>query len=100
GTPVGYAMGRDGRMSIQLGPIVADDAAIARALLMRALAAAGRPAILDVPEPHSAFVAWLKDCGAVHQRGYTRMVLADAGKTGGVLPSPAPLFAIGGPELG
>jgi GNAT superfamily N-acetyltransferase len=92
----GYALGRDGRMSIQLGPIVADDAAIARALLMRAFAAARRPAILDVPEPHADVVAWLKGCGAVYQRGYTRMVLGDAD----VLPPPDPLFAIGGPELG
>jgi GNAT superfamily N-acetyltransferase len=92
----GYALGRDGRKSIQLGPIVADDAAIARALLTRAVGAARRPAILDVPEPHADVVAWLTGCGAVYQRGYTRMVLGEVG----VLPPPDRLFAIGGPELG
>lgn len=95
-TIAGYALGRDGRMSIQLGPVVADDAATARALLQRAHAAARRPAILDVPEPHADFIAWLKASGAVYQRGYTRMVRGDAA----ILPPPDPLFAIGGPELG
>lgn len=96
GAIAGYALGRDGRMSIQLGPVVADDEATARALLARAHGAARRPAILDVPAPHAGFRAWLEAGGAVYQRGYTRMVLGDAA----ILPAPDPLFAIGGPELG
>lgn len=96
GAIAGYALGRDGRMSIQLGPVVADDAAIARALLARAHAAARRPAILDVPEPQADFLAWLTASGAVYQRGYTRMVRSDTA----ILPPPDPLFAISGPELG
>jgi GNAT superfamily N-acetyltransferase len=96
GRIAGFVLGRDGRMSNQLGPLIADDEATARALLARAAAATGAPAILDVPDRHAGFQAWLASVGAVKQRDYTRMVLGPPS----VLPPPDPLFAIAGPELG
>ena len=96
GRIAGYVLGRDGRLTNQLGPLVADDEAIARALLERALAATGADAILDVPDAHAGIQAWLAGHGAIRQRGYTRMTLGPTD----VLPPPGALFAIAGPELG
>lgn len=95
-TLVGVVLGRDGRLSNQLGPVLADDAAIARALIARAVQATARAAILDVPDPHADLQAWLRDGGAVKQRDYTRMLLGPPD----TLPPPDPLYAIAGPELG
>ena len=96
GRIAGFVLGRDGRLTNQIGPLVAEDAATARALLVRALVASGADAILDVPDAHADFQAWLARHGAVTQRGYTRMVLGPSD----VLPPPEGLFAIAGPELG
>jgi GNAT superfamily N-acetyltransferase len=93
---VGFVLGRNGRLSNQIGPVMADYPTIARALLARALIATRAAAILDIPDCHADLQAWLQGQGAVIQRGYTRMVL---GATD-LLPSPEPLFAIAGPELG
>jgi GNAT superfamily N-acetyltransferase len=96
GALVGCVLGRDGRLSNQLGPVLADDADVARALIARALARTGRAAILDVPDPHAPLQTWLHAHGAVTQRGYTRMLLGAPA----TLPPPERLFAIAGPELG
>ncbi|MBI3514492.1 MAG: hypothetical protein HY060_10580 [Proteobacteria bacterium] len=96
GRIAGFVLGRDGRMTHQLGPLLADDDATARALLVQAWAAIDAPAILDVPDAHAGFLAWLTGLGAVTQRPYTRMVLGPTT----VLPPPDTLFAIAGPELG
>jgi GNAT superfamily N-acetyltransferase len=96
GAIAGFALGRNGRLSNQLGPVMADDAATARALLGAALRATGRAAILDLPERHGEFHAWLRAAGAQPQRDYTRMLLGPPG----ALPPPDNLFAIAGPELG
>ena len=96
GAIAGFVLGRDGRLTNQLGPVIADDEPIARALLRAALRATGRAAILDLPDRHAEFQAWLRAAGAVKQRDYTRMLLGAPT----VLPPPDPLFAIAGPELG
>jgi GNAT superfamily N-acetyltransferase len=96
GRIAGYVLGRDGRMTHQLGPLVAEDAATARALLAAAWQAIDAPAILDVPDVHAGFQAWLAGQGAARQRPYTRMVLGPAD----TLPPPESLFALAGPELG
>lgn len=96
GALAGYALGRNGRLSDQLGPVMADDEGTARALLGAALRATGRAAILDLPDRHATFQAWLHAAGAVQQRDYTRMLLGPAD----ALPPPDPVFAIAGPELG
>lgn len=96
GRIAGFVLGRDGRMTNQIGPLLAEDEAVARALLARALAETAAPAILDVPDVHTGFQAWLAGHGTVKQRDYTRMVLGPRD----VLPPPDPLYAIAGPELG
>lgn len=96
GALAGCVLGRDGRLSNQLGPVLAEEESVARALIARALGAGGRAAILDVPDPHADLQAWLHANGAVTQRGYTRMLLGAPA----TLPPPDPLYAIAGPELG
>jgi GNAT superfamily N-acetyltransferase len=94
GAIVGYAMARPGRTAAQIGPVVADDAEVARALLAR-MGEAGGPAILDVPDAHGALSGWLRQGGAARQRGYTRMTL---GRSPG-LEAPGAVYALAGPEL-
>lgn len=101
GQIAGYVLGRDGRAALQLGPLVADDEAVARALLGTAAASLGRasldgPCILDMPDGQAGLGAWLQGLGAATQRGFTRMVLGPAD----ILPPPEPIYAIAGPELG
>jgi hypothetical protein len=96
GKIAGFVLGREGRVAISLGPVVADSEAIALALLAKAAAAAPGPFIIDVPETHRAIRAWLKVQGATTPRGYMRMTLGEAEG----LEDPAHLFALAGPELG
>lgn len=92
----GYVLSRNGRTAMQVGPIVARDAATARALLAAATSAARGPFVLDVPEPHGEVAALLRDHGASSPRGFMRMTRGAPG----ALASPSGLFAISGPELG
>lgn len=101
GRIVGYALGRDGRMTAQVGPLVAEDDAVALALLSRAAAALALPAILDVPDRHAAIGDWLRQAGGTAPRRFWRMVLGEStiGARAG-LDDPHRLYAIAGPELG
>jgi GNAT superfamily N-acetyltransferase len=92
----GFVLGREGRMAISLGPVVADNEAIALALITKAAASAPGPFIIDVPQAHRAVQAWLQAQGATSPRGYMRMTLGEAKG----LDDPAHLFALAGPELG
>lgn len=96
GKIVGYVLGRDGRMTAQIGPLVAEDDAIALSLLSRAAAAAALPAILDVPDRHAAIGDWLRQAGGTAPRRFWRMVLGEAAG----LDDPRRLYALAGPELG
>jgi GNAT superfamily N-acetyltransferase len=96
GAIAGCVLGRNGRLTNQIGPVMADDAPTARALLATALRATGRAAILDLPDRHAELQDWLRAAGALKQRDYTRMLLGPPT----TLPPPDPLFAIAGPELG
>ena len=94
GRCVGYAMGRPGRRAAQIGPVVAADPAIALALMSR-MTALGASVILDVPDAHDTLSGWLRDNGAIRERGFTRMTL-------GTCPGLADarcLYALAGPEL-
>jgi GNAT superfamily N-acetyltransferase len=94
GRCVGYAMGRPGRRAAQIGPVVADDPAIALALMSR-MTALGALVILDVPDVHDSVSDWLRGNGAIRERGFTRMTL-------GTCPGLADtrcLYALAGPEL-
>jgi len=92
----GFVLGRDGRLSWHLGPIVADNEATALALLSAAAAMLAQPLIVDVPEPHRQLRDWLVDRGATAPRRYTRMLRA-ADRTSGEAQC---VFALAGPELG
>jgi hypothetical protein len=96
GKIAGFVLGREGRVAISLGPVVADSEAIALALVATAAAAAPGPFIIDVPETHRTLRAWLEARGAKTPRGYMRMTLGEAKG----LDDPAHLFALAGPELG
>lgn len=101
GGTCGYVLGRDGRTTSQVGPIVADNDRVALALLSRAVAAADLPAMLDVPDRHAAACAWIAEHGGTAPRRFWRMVLGEfpLGGPGG-LEDPRCLYALAGPELG
>ena len=50
GRIAGFLLGRDGRLAAQLGPLLAEDDAIACALLARALAAIDGPLFVDLAD--------------------------------------------------
>jgi len=93
---VGFVLGREGRVATSLGPVVADNEAVALALIARAAASAPGPFIIDVPVAHGAVRAWLEGQGATSPRGYMRMTLGEAKG----LDDPSHVFALAGPELG
>jgi hypothetical protein len=93
---VGFVLGREGRVATSLGPVVANDEAVALALISKAAADAPGPFIIDVPEAHHALQDWLKGQGATSPRGYMRMTLGEAEG----LDDPRHVFALAGPELG
>jgi hypothetical protein len=74
---------------------VADDAAIATALIEVSIGRGGR-FMLDVPDAHADVTRFLVGRGAVRERGYMRMTLGDAPE----LAEPGCVFALAGPELG
>lgn len=96
GKTMGFVLGREGRVATSLGPVVADNEAIALALIAKAAASSPGPFIIDVPEAHRGVRAWLEGQGATSPRGYMRMTLGEAKG----LDDPRHLFALAGPELG
>jgi GNAT superfamily N-acetyltransferase len=93
---VGFALARNGRESLQVGPVVAEDEQIALDLLDRVLGALDCPIYIDVPDDQEMVSAWLKSRGFTIQRPFTRMLL---GRTE-PFDQPGQIFAIAGPELG
>lgn len=96
GRIAGFVLGREGRVATSLGPVVADNEAVAVALIARAAASEAGPFIMDVPVVHRAVRAWLEAQRATTPRGYTRMTLGEAKG----LDDPSHVFALAGPELG
>lgn len=96
GRIVGTVLARDGRRATQLGPLVAEDSAIATALLAAALPAIVGPVYVDVADAQRALRAWLESAGFTAQRPWTRMLLGRDNSFDDV----ARVFAIAGPELG
>ena len=95
GRLVGFALVRPGRRALHLGPVTANRAEIAQALVSRALAGARGPIVIDVPDHQDRFQAWLTSAGFVPVRPFTRMLRGTA-----ALGDPKRAFAIAGPELG
>jgi GNAT superfamily N-acetyltransferase len=95
GRLVGFVLARPGRRALHLGPITANRAEIAQALVSRALAGVKGPIVIDVPDAQDRFQAWLTSVGFLPVRPFTRMLrgLAELG-------DPKRTFAVAGPELG
>ena len=92
----GFLLGRTGRRAGQIGPLVADDGAIAAALLDHAINAVAAPVYIDVMSDKQETLTQLKAAGFVHERPYTRMML-DRSESFQELSR---TFAVAGPELG
>jgi GNAT superfamily N-acetyltransferase len=92
----GYLLGRDGRVMNQLGPLVAEDDAVATDLLARAIGSIYSPIAIDLPDRHVKLRAWLNSLGFAAERPLTRMAYG----TKVAFDDAARLFAIAGPELG
>lgn len=94
---VGYCLGRSGSHCEQLGPVIAEDATVARALLAAALQRCfHRDVILDATESHAAWLGMVEGAGFEWQRPFCRMCLGGDSTFG----PPSRQFAIAGPELG
>jgi GNAT superfamily N-acetyltransferase len=94
---VGYCFGRPGYLFRQLGPLVAEDAAVARDLVTGCLAGhAGEKVAIDVPLHLSEWIAWLESTGFITERPFLRMCRGETQCPG----IPALQFAIAGPEFG
>jgi GNAT superfamily N-acetyltransferase len=95
GRLVGFALARPGRRALHLGPVTANRAEIAQALVSRALAGAKGAVVIDVPDHQDRFQAWLTSAGFLPVRPFTRMLRGTA-----ALGDPMRTFAVAGPELG
>ena len=95
GSLVGYALGRDGHAAMHIGPIVAEDQAIGRALVSRALAPIEGPVIMDVPDQQAAVRVVLGSQGFRPVRTFMRMVRGAAPE----VEEGSCIMALAGPEL-
>jgi len=97
GRIVGFMLGRDGRVMRQLGPVVAEEEGIARALLACGLrAVAGSRVTVDLADRHAGIGKWLAGLGFKAERPLTRMIH----ESDRAFDDPARLVAVAGPELG
>jgi GNAT superfamily N-acetyltransferase len=87
----GFILGREGRESRQLGPLVARNPQVAQELLAGALARVGTPLYIDLADHAGAPPA-----GFQFQRPFTRMVHGSRSAPGNA----AQVFLVAGPELG
>jgi GNAT superfamily N-acetyltransferase len=91
----GYVLARDGRLATQIGPVVADNAETAVALIATAMHAGAPPYMLDVPDAHTGLTEWLERQGATAPRGFMRMLRHPYPP----IESERHVFALAGPEL-
>jgi len=92
----GFVMARPGRLSAQIGPLVAEDDATAVALLARAGRAIGGPVCLDLFDERRAVRDWLDGHGFRPLTRFFRMVRGPAA----IAPAVHRTYVIAGPELG
>lgn len=95
GTLRGFVLGRDGREATQIGPMMADNPAVAIELVDAALARVSGRVYVDSLDRHRELNAHLAMRGFDIQRGFTRMLLDRSA----AFDDPARTFAIAGPEL-
>jgi GNAT superfamily N-acetyltransferase len=93
---VGFLLGRDGRLAAHLGPLIADDDAIARALVARALDAIDGLLFIDLADSKTELRRFLDAHGFAAVRPFTRMLCGASAR----FDDPARTFAVVGPEFG
>jgi GNAT superfamily N-acetyltransferase len=93
---VGFSLGRDGRIAAQIGPLVAENDAIACAILARALAGIAMPLFIDLADAKPEVRMFLEARGFAAVRPFTRMLHGRSAR----FDDPARTFAVAGPEIG
>lgn len=96
GAIAGFMMGRDGRIASHIGPLIAENDAVARALLARALAAIDGPIFIDFADAKTETGRWLAEAGFASSRPFTRMLLGRNAR----FDDPQRTYAVVGPEFG
>jgi GNAT superfamily N-acetyltransferase len=96
GRVAGFMLGRNGRSASQVGPVVAEDDAVANMLLARALPGIDGPIYLDLADAKTGTRLWLAERGFSAQRPLMRMLYRRP--TG--FDDTARTFAVVGPEFG
>jgi GNAT superfamily N-acetyltransferase len=91
-----FLLGREGRESVQLGPLVARDPETAKALLLAGLKNVPAPLYVDVADHAVGLHALLEQAGFEFQRPFTRMVRGRAHAPGDATR----VYLVAGPELG
>lgn len=96
GKLAGFMLGRDGRIAAHLGPLIAQDDAVARALLAHALVAIDGPIFIDFADGKNGTARWLAAAGFAPARPLTRMLLGRSER----FDDPVKTYAVVGPEFG
>jgi ribosomal protein S18 acetylase RimI-like enzyme len=96
GTIVGFLLGRDGRLAKHVGPLIAEETAVACALLNRALAGLDGPVFIDFADAQAPVRAFLEARGFASVRPFTRMLY----RTSSPFDDASRTFAVVGPEFG
>jgi hypothetical protein len=92
----GFVLGRPGRATLHIGPLIARDPDIATALVTRAITQERAPVSIDVPDDQRVFRQRLTLAGFAPLRPFIRMLRCNS-----TVAAEARLtFAIAGPELG
>jgi GNAT superfamily N-acetyltransferase len=96
GRIAGFALGRDGGIAGQVGPLIAEDDTIACALLTRAVDALGGALFIDLADAKTDVRHFLEARGFAVVRPFTRMLYGTSAR----FDDPARTFAVVGPEFG
>jgi GNAT superfamily N-acetyltransferase len=96
GRIVGFSLGRDGGLASHIGPLIADDDAVACALAARALDAIEGRIFIDLADAKTELRSYLDACGFAVARPFTRMAFGSSAR----FDDAARTFAVAGPEYG
>jgi GNAT superfamily N-acetyltransferase len=92
----GFMLGRDGGLAAHIGPLIADDDAIACALAVRALDGLEGPVFVDLADSKTELRGVLDARGFTAVRPFTRMLYGSSAR----FDDAARTFAVVGPEFG
>ncbi len=93
---VGFLLGRDGGLAAHIGPLIAEDDAIARALVARALDGIEAPLFIDLADSKTELRSFLDAHGFTAVRPFTRMLYRSSAR----FDDAARTFSVVGPEFG